>query len=81
MTAPHSADPDRLQVLLSQAGALAHDDTLELLQAEIDRDRQQSIEHLLLKALDSPASPLTPDDWEAIRAAVRDNLETNRQNS
>jgi hypothetical protein len=42
MTAPHPADPDRLQVLLSQAGALAHDDTLDLLQTTIDRGRQQS---------------------------------------
>jgi predicted HTH domain antitoxin len=71
MTASHPADPDQLQVLLSQAGALAHDDTLELLQATIDRDRQQSIEHLLLEALDSPASPLTQDDWKTIRTRVR----------
>ena len=33
---------DQRQVLLRQAGALAHDDTLDLLQATIDRDRQQS---------------------------------------
>lgn len=73
MTAPPPNDPDRLQVLLRQAGALDYDDTLELLQATIDRDRQQSIEHLLLESLDSPASPLAQDDWKTIRASVRLN--------
>jgi Arc/MetJ-type ribon-helix-helix transcriptional regulator len=39
-----------------------------------DLTRKAQIENKLLKALDSPATPMTENDWAYIRAQVRQNL-------
>jgi Arc/MetJ-type ribon-helix-helix transcriptional regulator len=46
-----------------------------------DQDRKAQLETRLLEALDSPASPLTQDDWDEIRAAVRQNLSQGKPNA
>jgi Arc/MetJ-type ribon-helix-helix transcriptional regulator len=39
-----------------------------------DLTRKAQLETKLLQALDSPATPMTGDDWSYIRAQVRQNL-------
>ncbi|MBE9129378.1 MULTISPECIES: ribbon-helix-helix domain-containing protein [unclassified Coleofasciculus] len=39
-----------------------------------DLTRKAQLETKLLEALDSPATPMTENDWDHIRAAVRQNL-------
>ncbi len=39
-----------------------------------DLTRKAQLESKLLEALDSPATPMTDDDWDYIRAQVRQNL-------
>jgi Arc/MetJ-type ribon-helix-helix transcriptional regulator len=39
-----------------------------------DLTHKAELETKLLEALDSPATPMTPADWDHIRASVRQNL-------
>jgi antitoxin ParD1/3/4 len=39
-----------------------------------DQARKTQIERTLLEALDTPATPMTDDDWAYIRTQVRQNL-------
>ena len=39
-----------------------------------DQSQKARLESCMLEALESPATPMTEDDWEFIRAAVRQNL-------
>ena len=69
--------PDDLTAHLQAQIAAGHYATpSDYIQALIQQDQayKAHVETRLLEALDSPASPLTPDDWETVRATVRQNL-------
>jgi antitoxin ParD1/3/4 len=55
----------------------------DYIQALIQQDqvRQTQLENRLLAALESPASPMTTDDWDHIRATVRQNLSSGQSNA
>jgi len=46
-----------------------------------DLTRKAQLENTLLKALDSPATPMTKNDWDYIRAQVRQNLSQTEPNT
>ena len=46
-----------------------------------DLTRKAQLENKLLKALDSPATPMTENDWDHIRAQVRQNLSQTEPNT
>ena len=47
--------------------ATANDYVHELIEAERRRKAQTELESLIMAGLNSPASPMTKDDWAAIR--------------
>lgn len=46
-----------------------------------DQARKAHLEDLMLEALDSPASPMTQEDWDTIRTAVHQRLSQNQSNA
>lgn len=46
-----------------------------------DLTRKAHLEKKLLEALESPATPMTQDDWDYIRATVRQNLSQSDPNA
>jgi Arc/MetJ-type ribon-helix-helix transcriptional regulator len=59
--------------------ATASDYIQALVQADLTQ--KADLERKLLEALDSPATPMTPADWEHIRATVRHNLSQTNPNA
>lgn len=73
----HFEIPENLAPYLQAQIAAGHYSTAsDYIQALVEADltRQAQLETKLLEALDSPATPMTPADWDHIRASVRQNL-------
>lgn len=69
--------PENLEPYFQAQIAAGHYSTAnDYIQALVEADltRQAQLEANLLAALDSPATPMTPADWNHIRASVRQNL-------
>jgi Arc/MetJ-type ribon-helix-helix transcriptional regulator len=62
-----------LQAQITTGQYLTINDYIQAL-VEEDLTHKAQLENKLLEALDSPATPMTPADWDYIRHAVGQNL-------